>query len=129
VRRSAIATFIRRRPSFFRRDGDPAKPGDAEAIGHDQRNDGEGAGTPSSVHTGDSWLPSERRNSSTATILQGAGIGFLLGAPILTQISLAACRAPLSGHLGCPSAWPDDSSCMVRIRSLADRPASRPLFE
>lgn len=50
---------------------------------------GEGPGTPSAFHTCYGWFPSERRNLPTAIILQGAGVGFLLGAPILTQVILA----------------------------------------
>jgi MFS family permease len=50
---------------------------------------GEGPGTPSAFHTCYGWFPSERRNLPTAIILQGAGVGFLIGAPILTQIIVA----------------------------------------
>lgn len=50
---------------------------------------GEGPGTPSAFHTCFGWFPSDRRNLPTAIILQGAGVGFLLGAPILTQIIVA----------------------------------------
>lgn len=47
---------------------------------------GEGPGTPSAYDACHSWFPSERRNFPTAIIIQGASVGFLVGAPVLTYV-------------------------------------------